>query len=417
MRNTLSKAAEDKLMRTVERVVSLVEAGSDPHAAMTKAARELQVPRGHLSLACHAYNTGQVNATRESASTALEKFATVALLDPAAVERELFGTPAVAEKTASVHADYQGSADWYKRLPKAAAATPLLPIVDRPTPIRQFTGTFVEAPRTQKIAENFVACAKSAAIAKEIDHAKLREGYAKNVALEAHQAFSGAVRKFANYFHEYPVLRMSFADVEHNLRLTRGEAGQALMDAISDSRSRNEKRAAESIPRAVRIDWTRVPFSLAADALKAAADLADTIQTLKAASDRVTQEEAKRTRPFDHGPRIQTEDDWELFPCQKQAEILGGMATGATFGLLEHAMNQLPSEGGRTQSQLAALNDPAHEEQIRKARIQANLADMIAHDPVIAGHHPDAVAQAYNEISDMAPLVASHPATMRLPAM
>jgi hypothetical protein len=60
------------------------------------------------------------------------------------------------------------------------------------------------------------------------------------------------------------------------------------------------------------------------------------------------------------------------------------------------------------------LEDPHHHNELRKIRAHAMLNEMLTNpeDP-ISGHDPDKVLSAFNEISQMSPRLADHPASLR----
>jgi hypothetical protein len=89
----------------------------------------------------------------------------------------------------------------------------------------------------------------------------------------------------------------------------------------------------------------------------------------------------------------------------KRAFSLPGIATGAALTrALSSTNNALKGDPDRaTQKSLAALDDPAHEQQLRMINTQAMLQDMMVNDPVISSYDPEDVAGAYNDIVQLAP--------------
>ena len=59
------------------------------------------------------------------------------------------------------------------------------------------------------------------------------------------------------------------------------------------------------------------------------------------------------------------------------------------------------------------LTDPEHETALRNIRAQSMLHDLVLNDPVISGHDPSEVAQAFNELADVAPQFVDSPAAMQ----
>jgi hypothetical protein len=60
-----------------------------------------------------------------------------------------------------------------------------------------------------------------------------------------------------------------------------------------------------------------------------------------------------------------------------------------------------------------SLTDPEHESALRGIRAQSMLHDLVLNDPVISGHDPAEVAQAFNELADVAPQFVDSPAAMQ----
>lgn len=60
-----------------------------------------------------------------------------------------------------------------------------------------------------------------------------------------------------------------------------------------------------------------------------------------------------------------------------------------------------------------SLTDPEHETELRNIRAQSILHDLVMNDPVISGYDPAEVANAFNELADVAPNFVNSPATMQ----
>jgi hypothetical protein len=85
---SLSKAAEQKLIAAIEKAASLVNTGTAPNDAIIKSAAEANIPAGHINLMVHAYNTGRTTKQREQGSDPLEKAADFQLADAETVTGE-----------------------------------------------------------------------------------------------------------------------------------------------------------------------------------------------------------------------------------------------------------------------------------------------------------------------------------------
>lgn len=78
-------------------------------------------------------------------------------------------------------------------------------------------------------------------------------------------------------------------------------------------------------------------------------------------------------------------------------------------------MAQGAAEGEKRMKNKAyqSLTDPEHESALRNIRAQSMLHDLVLNDPVISGHDPNEVAQAFNELADVAPQFVDSPAAMQ----
>jgi hypothetical protein len=100
----------------------------------------------------------------------------------------------------------------------------------------------------------------------------------------------------------------------------------------------------------------------------------------------------------------------------KEGGLFTTPAVGAMLGsMLSRSIGEMPE----TQEQLVNravddLNDPEHENEMRKIRAQTMLTGMLTDpDDSISSHDPDRVLTAFNEISQMAPRSADQPGVLR----
>jgi len=111
--------------------------------------------------------------------------------------------------------------------------------------------------------------------------------------------------------------------------------------------------------------------------------------------------------------------EWSLLgkvDAVKQASMLGGAIGGGLFAGSKN-MLQDAAQGPDTEDLVSArirdLEDPDHEAELRQIQTQAMLADLMANDEVIGGADPQQVADAYNEISALAPRASGQPMAVR----
>jgi hypothetical protein len=101
----MGAAAREALITLVEKAYDDVTGGADPSDAIAKYAMEMNIPKGHLDLAVHAYNVERTNAQREMGSTPAEKAASFELADVDKIRSLIYGQVKQAEDT-TVSSDY-----------------------------------------------------------------------------------------------------------------------------------------------------------------------------------------------------------------------------------------------------------------------------------------------------------------------
>jgi hypothetical protein len=62
---------------------------------------------------------------------------------------------------------------------------------------------------------------------------------------------------------------------------------------------------------------------------------------------------------------------------------------------------------------LKDITDPDHERKLRNIRAQSVVTDLMTNDPVISGHDPREVANAFNELAEVAPSFMDSTATVQ----
>jgi hypothetical protein len=81
--------------------------------------------------------------------------------------------------------------------------------------------------------------------------------------------------------------------------------------------------------------------------------------------------------------------------------------------VLEATVAGSPSNDEREAQAMEALISPEHEMRLREIRSKAMLSDLMANDPIVSSHEPEAVVNAFNEMQRLAPRVLSEPAVAR----
>ena len=86
----LSKEAESQVLDALGSVADLVNELDEPNDAIIKAAKEFNIPAGHVNLMVTAYNTGRTNKQRMAADDPQEKAASFKLADPVVIMEALY---------------------------------------------------------------------------------------------------------------------------------------------------------------------------------------------------------------------------------------------------------------------------------------------------------------------------------------
>ena len=136
-------------------------------------------------------------------------------------------------------------------------------------------------------------------------------------------------------------------------------------------------------------------------------------------------------RPQDNQEFFRTDDagnpigdhnsQWQLPEMQKQNSVHEKQAGAASIFALSHLLKGVQSgaEAGHSAQEEAVndyieeLDDPAHQEELKRIVVRAQLENMMANDPIISQEDPNMVTEAYNEIVQLAPRAADSPLLMR----
>lgn len=83
-----------------------------------------------------------------------------------------------------------------------------------------------------------------------------------------------------------------------------------------------------------------------------------------------------------------------------------GMSVGSAMGL-----DKKPEDVRRRLA--GSLSNPEHEAELRNIRVKGTLHDLMLNDPVISGYEPAEVANAFNDISEVAPNLVESPGVLQ----
>ena len=419
---TLSSAEEQKLLTGVKEAVDLVDnQGMSPDDALTKVARDHGWSKGGLRSAVNAFNNGRQVAQWRANESVLDKLAEFPLADYDVIVKRIWGG---TQKEAKDHFYGPQGIDPAYGLPPGWSNVPdraKLLAMPLPNGLEKAAGEGGVPDRESDpdVAEHrqkramFLAWNAHQGANRTFEEARTK--YA-----QAHDLVRVQLRLLENYFKKAAMDRLPFSVVEDASTAYYGARGRALFDLLAKSFPK-EKRAADS-----RIFYDRplnrqaAPFPFVAKAIAAAKEVYRAKQAMDEAFGRL-EKAAEDLRPFAVAPR-RHEDDLSpnlLSATEKSAGVGTLMAAGtagavgsAARGLVDKALSGYETDKAVAKAWMD-LEDPEHENELRKIRVQAMLNSMMSDtENPISAYDPDDVLQAYNELAQLAPRLSEQPAAV-----
>lgn len=405
--DTLNPQEEEQLIGAVKQAVSLVDGGMSPDKAIEKIARELSYTPGRIRFLCHGYNQGTQLSQWHEKKNVLDKLASFQLADADKVIQAVYGGPSETEKAASavIHDDYLTPPTFFADQEKRASALTVLPGVG-----------------AEKQASVAAAPAKSLSRQlADIDREKRAADEAGTQATRAEDRVRGHVNELVCYFKTKTASdRYSFAFFEKAAQMYQGNIVTPLLDLVYHGSGLTEKRADDSMPVSSEpIRWDRMPFSALKDSVKYAVDAVKYRQAQTSHVEKTAQLKEAVLVPFVQTaaskPPTPTPSNSAASPLysEKAAGIFAtpaGLALGSMVGA---AYNGMPDRDKLVGDVADDLDDPDHQNEIRKIKNQVMLTRAMSDpDDTISGHKIDDVLRQYNEISGIAPHAADQPAAL-----
>lgn len=391
----LSEEAETRLIAAIEKAAALVNTGDTPNAAIVKIARDENMPAGHVRLMVHAYNTGRTTKQRELGESANEKSADFQLADADSILDTLY--PAVVKSAAEIKRDEVVSTEYAvpptgflsrrRQVPTSKAAA----VVEK---------TWTPPPRDEHAAAMREYSAKKAA--KQADEELRRQATA------AYSKAAAVMDQLHEYFRRPG--NMPFQDAVRETELRHGELASNALKKIAAVYPHLEKQAATD----KRYFGECVPCELALTAVNAVSDYNE-------AKSRLPQPKTAAVSP---APAVVTgsilynplEESLELKKANASPELpTGPVSATRQLGqqLFEGAGSYMHTPDKMRASTFKELTDPEHERKLRNIRAQSVVSDLMVNDPVISGHDPREVANAFNELAEVAPNFMDSTATVQ----
>jgi len=406
---SLSKSDEQKLLDGVKQAVDLVDnEGLSPNAALHKIALELDYSPGFLKAACNAFNNGRQLAQWKANDSVLDKLASFPLANYETVHDQIWGSS--QEKVASA-SSFQPTFSSYDEQFRQSLLD--MDISSTEKVASEQTHAFVdeyESEKRVKLAYN------------RMEFQKRQTEAARRDKVAAEDQLWYKMHLLESYFKKFAYDRLPFAQVEHAAATYYGTPGKALMGCMAN-KFPQEKRASDHSKTwsgfHQPVDRNAAPYSLISDCIKQA-------QVLNAMSDFLVEESVKlaaaqeeyysftRLRSPSHNSSQSTLTPSLIADPEKKANLLGGAAGGAAFGLGRTFADSLAeSSAKRLENQVQDLEDPDHLNELRKIKAQTVLTQMMS-DPEspLSEQDPDQIIQAYNDLIQLTPRLADQPAAL-----
>lgn len=374
-------------MQALDTAVDLIESGAEPTDAMVKAANQHSLPAGHARLLARAYNTGRTAVQRDTGSDTLSKAAECELADPELVAKSI-GTV----KTASEAVDL-GISDEYDRPPTE----------------------LIQQHKLQKMAHVAIpelpGCGRLPRYDDD-DYIKVRGEHQRMLhkVAECRRLLDAMVVSTDNgiehYSHQLARIGAPAVATLRKVAEIRGDvAVNAVLSEVVRRRPVLEKRAAST---AASLTSHEVQAYAEAQTLGRSVMEMKTAENLvlkTAAHAAVTINQTSPVKYAEHpAARLPFADMNGYFP--KSASLMGNGIAGAAGSL---AAKSIDSGDSQVRAYTQALDDPEHERRLHALRARTTVENLMASDPVLQGHHPDDVLDAYNTLVQSAPRVADQP--------
>lgn len=401
----LSKQAEAKLLAALEKVAETVNSGAHPNDAIIKVAREENIPSGHINLMVHAYNTGCTTKQRETGEDTLEKAADFKIADANTILDALY--PKVVKTSGEIVRESVVSTEYavpptgfIKRyntqLEKAASAKVALP-----------EKTWEPAPRDEHEAAKR-AYSKKAAQKREQEEQRRQ-------ATAAYQKAAAGMAKLEEYFRTPG--NLPYGTVLKTANFVCGDFGVSVLNKLADVYPQFKKQAATSIPLDMSDPKQRQPFTIIRD-------IGESLQTYDELRDKTANDGKEAaiekivtptpiTGSILHNPADEPLELKKKFAAEMPPLTPSGITRALGSTVYQGAESYIKSPQELREDAFKDITDPDHERKLKNIRVQGVLADLVTNDPVISGYEPTEVANAFNELAEIAPNFMDNRATVQ----
>lgn len=405
---SLTKDAEAKIQRAIEQLCHASNGDSCEQLkeAAVKIAREHQFEPDMIRLMSLGYNNGMATYQRESNDSVLEKLAEFPLLNADEVISDVFLR---RDKQA-----FAGVSNEYDAPPSNALSPEALRRESlRALPLTKLAAEF-EQPTLEDEEDGELGDGDAIRLLGGAQRLKneIKEARARYHA--AYDDLRDAVVSVRDYFKRASCDRdWSFGNVEFAVAHRYGETGQDVMDLIKQASGHTVSTVA---PPKKPVNWAAAPFAQLGACVKLAREV---VQLHKAYVNTAIDNRCKiaeMMQRFRRPAKSAEAAPADPYVLRKQAVTPSAVNFAVVAGALKNLMGsslQPPSRPALVQSTLSDLQDPDHEEELRRIRSQTMLQQFLTDDPVLSGHEPDRVMNVFNELSSLSPRTAQQPAAAR----
>ena len=400
----LDKKAEARLMRAIEKIATLVGAGTAPNDAIVKAANDEGVPAGHINMMVHAYNTGRTTRQIHDGGNPLEKAAEFPMADASTVLEMMYPSQVktAAERIRSkvVSTEYAIPPDGVLQRKELREKRARLGTDWKIAGVSASPEPYPVEPKEQMRKA-----------ASEVQRGKVAVEEARRQVTVAGQKMASTFDAMTDYFRESGCLPMG--TVRNNLVTLHGSKGAQIMDQLVEATPALgviHKRASDrSLTLGERSGAIGRPYDLAVQLLDEIAEY----KHLKQAHETLREEKIQQAEvlldPFCLSPSPSILDN-PSSPIKKSASamnLLGQLSLaknvlgGAASGMKPPPTDEL------LQKQMDNLSDPEHDAELRRIQSQATLQELLLNDNEIAGYDPNEALDAYNDVVQASPRAAT----------
>jgi len=392
----LSKDDEARILRALEDSVGLVNGGVVPNDAIHKVAEANKFLPPIVQRMVEAFNVSKTLSHMKTVN-GFERAASFPLANTAEILGRMFPEKVLSQAEKQSAADVPLSLNLHERMDFMSIKREVMPPALK----------VAEYPRDSQLESHRIFNRRGALLAKVADaKSEYRLGYAR---------VWGKAQQAANHF-KY-LTHEPFAEVEKRATANYGATGKICMDLIHSLGSPAIKRA-EGPPAGEMV------FSLNREPYRSIHDLHVAALELYKKAERVVDAEVELDC-FEKKSGLREEEPATLLGSVLSGEPSRPFEKGA-FDVLPSGFSSTPELAAsalgfksgplspETQDKaLSDVLDPQHEALLQSANVKAMLNDFISNDPILSSYDPSDVSNAYNQISQLAPSVASQPTVMR----